>query len=231
MRFDMENHEKQIDLSFRSTPSRPLLGLTILLVEDSRFACEAMRIMALRSGARLRRADCLTSARRHMRLYRPSVVIVDIGLPDGSGLDLIREISQAHPRVPAIIGTSGDDMMHSATIKAGADTFIAKPYDSIAAFQAAILKFFPFPDGQWRPRVIRDDLVRPDPVVYRDDLCHAKSLLSQDPTGPMKTYLCRFLDGVAQSAGDGPMAIAAKNGDMALLGDLIDRRINQISAI
>jgi hypothetical protein len=47
----------------------------------------------------------------------------------------------------------------------------------------------------------------------------------------MKTYLCRFLDGVAQSAGDGPMAIAAKNGDMALLGDLIDRRINQISAI
>ncbi|MGA1759335.1 MAG: response regulator, partial [Paracoccaceae bacterium] len=51
----MENQEKPIDLSFRSTPSRPLLGLTILLVEDSRFACEAMRIMALRSGARLRR--------------------------------------------------------------------------------------------------------------------------------------------------------------------------------
>lgn len=67
----MENHDKKIDLSFRSTPSRPLLGLTILLGEDSRFACEAMRIMALRSGARLRRADCMTSARRHMRLYRP----------------------------------------------------------------------------------------------------------------------------------------------------------------
>jgi DNA-binding response OmpR family regulator len=129
----MENQEKPIDLSFRSTPSSPLLGLTILLVEDSRFACEAMRIMALRSGARLRRADCLTSARRHMRLYRPSVVIVDIGLPDGSGLDLIREISGNHPRVPAIIGTSGDDMMHVAAVKAGADAFFAKPYDSIGA--------------------------------------------------------------------------------------------------
>ncbi|MDA7826743.1 response regulator [Rhodobacteraceae bacterium] len=227
----MENQEKPIDLSFRSTPSRPLLGLTILLVEDSRFACEAMRIMALRSGARLRRADCLTSARRHMRLYRPSVVIVDIGLPDGSGLDLIREISDNHPRVPAIIGTSGDDMMHGAAVKAGADAFFAKPYDSIAAFQSSILNLFPFSDGSWRPRVISNDLVRPDPAVYRDDLCHAKTLLEQQPSAPMKTYLCRFLDGVAQSAGDGPMAIAAQSGDIAALGELIDRRINQISAI
>lgn len=227
----MENHDKKIDLSFRSTPSRPLLGLTILLVEDSRFACEAMRIMALRSGARLRRADCMTSARRHMRLYRPSVVIVDIGLPDGSGLDLIREISSANTRVPAIIGTSGDDMMHNAALKAGADTFISKPYESISAFQSEILRLFPFQDGTWQPRVVRDDLVRPDPVVYRDDLRHAKSLLAQNPTGPMKNYLCRFLDGVAQSAGDGPMATAAQSGDILALGQLIDRRINQISAI
>ncbi len=95
--------------------------------------------MALRSGARLRRADCrMTSARRHMRLYRPSVVIVDIGLPDGSGLDLIREISSANTRVPAIIGTSGDDMMHNAALKAGADTFISK--NRMRAFRRFNLK-------------------------------------------------------------------------------------------
>ena len=39
----------------------------------------------------------------------PSAVIVDVGLPDGSGLDLIRELSSARPRVPALIGTSGDE--------------------------------------------------------------------------------------------------------------------------
>ena len=96
-----------------TNPNRPLLGLTILIVEDSRYSCEAMRFMALR-GARLRRADSIQSAKRHLRVYMPSAIIVDVGLPDGSGLDLIRELSSARPRVPALIGTSGDELHHSA---------------------------------------------------------------------------------------------------------------------
>ena len=90
------------------SPERPLQGVTLLLVEDSRFACEAIRLMCLRSGARLRRADCLGSARRHLQCYRPTVVIADIGLPDGSGLDLIGTLSRQSPRVSALIAMSGD---------------------------------------------------------------------------------------------------------------------------
>ena len=62
-----------------------LFAVTILLVEDSRSASEAIRLYAAESGARVRRADSLHAASRHLAIYRPSVVMVDLGLPDGDG--------------------------------------------------------------------------------------------------------------------------------------------------
>ena len=118
------NSNQKNTLKLYPTKSRPLLGLTLLLVEDSRFTCEAVRMMCQRSGARLRRADCLKSAERHLLVYRPSVVIVDIGLPDGSGLNLIRKLHHETPRIPMILGTSGDELMHHSARKAGANGFL-----------------------------------------------------------------------------------------------------------
>jgi DNA-binding NarL/FixJ family response regulator len=107
-----------------ATAERPLMGLTVLLVEDSRFASEAVRLLCLRSGARIRRADCLASAYRHLQVYRPSVVIVDMGLPDGSGGDLIAAIRQMVPAVPVVLGISGDSGLRGDAMAAGADGFL-----------------------------------------------------------------------------------------------------------
>lgn len=80
------------------TVNRSLLGLTVLVIEDNRLACEAMRLLCLRSGARIRRADYLKSVRRHLQVYRPSIAIIDLGLPDGSRLDLIVDLVAISPR-------------------------------------------------------------------------------------------------------------------------------------
>lgn len=122
------------------TAQRPLMGLTVLVVEDSRFACEAMRLLCLKSGARIRRADTLAAARKHLRTYRPSVIIVDLGLPDGSGLDLIRDLRRYDHGIQAILATSGDDTLAHAAIQAGANGFLCKPLTSVGAFQQAIQK-------------------------------------------------------------------------------------------
>ena len=52
-------------------PVQPLAGLTILAVEDSRFASESLRLLCLRSDARLRRADSLDQADRHLSVSAP----------------------------------------------------------------------------------------------------------------------------------------------------------------
>ena len=187
----------------RPTPDRPLLGLTVLVVEDSRFASEAMRLLCLRSGARIRRADCIASAERHLGLYHPSVVIVDLGLPDGSGLDLIARLHAMRPRVPVVLGTSGADpsTAEGEARLAGADAFLPKPVETLAAFQSAILAHLP-PDLRptLPPRLVEGGRITPDTLSYREDLSHAMALLAQ-PDPPLG-YLRRFLLGVARGAQD-----------------------------
>ena len=196
----------------RQKPSaaRPLTGLTVLVVEDSRFACEALRLMCLRSGARIRRADCLASARRHLQCYRPTVIIVDLGLPDGSGVDLIAELAALHPRVPALLGTSGDGAAAVDAMAAGADGFLAKPYESLAAFQQAILAPLPSATRPIRPVAGCDDRVRPDPIAFRDDLCHIAAVLGTRPDDAMLGYVAQFLTGLARTAHDAPLEAAAR---------------------
>ena len=163
------------------TTRRPLLGLTILVIEDSRYACEAMRLLCLRSGARIRRADCLKSARRHLQVYRPSVLIVDLGLPDGSGVDLIEETVNASPRVSVVLGTSGDDTGQDAALAAGADGFLAKPVTSLAAFQQAILSRLPEDRQPIGAADLPDETIHPDLLAFQDDMALSLKDLSVQP--------------------------------------------------
>ena len=111
------------------TTARPLLGLTVLAVEDSRFACEALRLLCLRSGARIRRADSLRAARRHLRVYRPSVVIIDLGLPDGNGIDLRKIVKNRSNRTAVVVLSARDDKdSEIEALKNGADDYIKKRF-------------------------------------------------------------------------------------------------------
>lgn len=202
---DTDTHRPDEEIAFFHpvpTADRPLAGLTVLVVEDSRFASEALRLMCLRSGARIRRADCLASAHRHLNTYRPTVAIVDLGLPDGSGLDLIEEMHRTSPRAPVVLATSGAERgaAGKAAMAAGADGFLPKPVDSLTAFQSEILRHLP---SEYQPRglrVVEPNALSPDQLALRDDLVHALDLLDQDPLPA--GYLQRFLLGVARSAHD-----------------------------
>ncbi len=193
------------------TAARPLTGLTVLVVEDSRFASEAVRLLCLKSGARIRRADSLGAAQRHLTVYLPSVVIVDLGLPDGSGTDLIRQLAGAAQRIPVILATTGDDRMLVAAMDAGADGALSKPIESLGVFQRAVLDVLP-PDQQ--PvglRLAPSEVVSPDPLAFHDDLAHVAEVLRVNPDGRTLDYAVRFLAGVARSAHDDILEQAAQS--------------------
>ncbi|WP_293575654.1 response regulator [Phaeobacter sp.] len=225
------------------TTKRPLLGLTILVVEDSRYACEAMRLLCLRSGARIRRADCLKSAYKHLKVYRPSVVIADLGLPDGSGADLIRTMAEATPRVSVILGTSGDINGEEAAMAAGADGFLAKPVTSLASFQSAILTRLPAERQLSGPKALTDETVEPDLLAFQDDMSHAAEVLNEAEDGKALDYLAQFLGGVARSVGDSLLEQAASEletarrdgspvaGPSARIAGLVQDRLKQKVAI
>jgi len=224
------------------TPARPLLGLTILVVEDSRHACEALRLLALRSGARLRRADTLAHARQHLRVYRPAVVIVDIGLPDGSGAELLSELANASPRIEAILATSGDPATEPLAFAAGADGFLAKPVRGLSEFQQAILAHLPPERHPGGPRPVFATEVEPDPLALHEDLeealDHLDGLLTAPADAPPDpdrlSYVLGFLITLAQDSGDTPLLEAASAlrataapapDDLHQLRRLIDTRI------
>lgn len=225
------------------TPSRPLLGMTILVVEDSRYASEAMRLMCVRSGARIRRADCLKSARRHLQVYRPTVMIVDLGLPDGSGLDLISDVANASSRVDVILGTSGDDGMEQAAMAAGADGFLAKPISQLAVFQNAILQHLPAERRPMGPRHVDADEIRPDALAYLDDMVAMSAALQDQPDEGTVQYVTQFLHGVALSARDDVLLDAVDRlrvdqetggdlpGGIARVSGLLQERVVQRASI
>ncbi|SPF75180.1 KDP operon transcriptional regulatory protein KdpE [Aliiroseovarius pelagivivens] len=192
------------------TAERPLNGMTVLVVEDSRFASEAIRLLCLRSGARIRRADNLAAAHRHLRVYRPSVVIVDMGLPDGFGADLIKELSGDAIRVPVILGMSGDAGTCDAALDAGADGFLEKPVESLAQFQQTILAVLPQQEGPTSPRKLPNEVVLPDALALQDDLSHLAQIMRDGDDGATQDYVAQFLGGLALAAHDQGLAAAAK---------------------
>lgn len=100
----------------------------VLIVDDE----EAIRIVlgeALRMwGYEVVEAENVTSARAVFIREAPVAVVTDVNLPDGSGLDLLREFKRRNPP-PAVIVVTGDIVIENtiSALRGHADDFISKP--------------------------------------------------------------------------------------------------------
>lgn len=108
----------------------------MLICEDEPHLRELVRA-SLGGGYRFVEAASVGEADEALRAGRPDVVLLDLMLPGGSGLDVLRAVRQlAEPRVPVLVVSAWTMPEHrDAAREAGADAFVAKPFvpDELAA--------------------------------------------------------------------------------------------------
>ena len=116
--------------SSTNEPDRPSGGLEILVVEDNPDILRYLVLILEQAGHRARAAATLAEALDAATKGPVDVLVSDIGLPDGSGLDLLRHLRDDQPRLPAVAISgfgSDDDVRHS--LEAGFSAHLIKPLD------------------------------------------------------------------------------------------------------
>jgi DNA-binding response OmpR family regulator len=158
----------------------------ILIVEDDLPTRTFLADNLTADGYDLRVAGTLSDALRTLQYHRIGLAVVDLGLPDGSGLELLRKVREAggtgariDPRLPLIVlsGRAGETDRVRA-FERGADDFLPKPfsYSELRLRVAALLRRAGERPSEGRLRVGELEL---DPVAREVRLHGARVLLAQ----------------------------------------------------
>ena len=102
----------------------------VLVVDDEPDIRELLDLTLTRMGLQVTTAEDLGVARRALAEHSFSFCLTDMRLPDGNGLDLVREIARDHPQLPAAVITAHGRIEDAVTaLKIGAFDFVSKPVD------------------------------------------------------------------------------------------------------
>lgn len=106
----------------------------VLVVDDDRTVCEFLADCLRRreSGCVIETAETGAGAIDAVHRRRPDLVLLDVALPDLSGLDVLRLIRQLNPGLPVIIITGARDPRAAVeAMQSGAFALIPKPFNTI----------------------------------------------------------------------------------------------------
>ena len=108
--------------------------MRVLLIEDDHVLGAAIRDFLLSAGHAVDWMQRIDDARHALAGVPYELVLLDLGLPDGRGLDLLRELRGAGNAVPVIITTAQDQVaVRIEGLNAGADDYLCLLYTSDAA--------------------------------------------------------------------------------------------------
>lgn len=111
---------------------------TIFLLEDDISLAKGIKMALDSENIKVELCHTVSDAVETLKRKQFSLLLIDINLHDGSGIDILREQKQVHPHVPAVLLTANDMEIDIVSgLESGADDYITKPF-SLAVLRARI---------------------------------------------------------------------------------------------
>jgi len=108
--------------------AKPLL----LIVDDDPDILRVLKANLELNDFSVMTAESCNTAKRLFREKRPDLIILDLMLPDGDGIDLCRDLRKTHPEIPVIMLTARDKLSDKVIgLESGADDYIVKPFETL----------------------------------------------------------------------------------------------------
>lgn len=109
----------------------------ILIIEDDKTLSNGIALALKSNDLDFHQAFSVYDAKKAMETYEMQLILLDVNLPDGSGLDLLKEL-RGYSHKPIILLTANDTETDIVTgLELGADDYITKPF-SLAVLRARV---------------------------------------------------------------------------------------------
>ena len=113
------------------------MTLRILVVEDDREIRSLMQSSLTVEGFEVQTAVSVSEAKAMLHIAPPDVLLLDLGLPDGDGIDLVHEVRKQHSLPVLVVSARHQEAQKIQLLDAGADDYLTKPF-SVAELLARI---------------------------------------------------------------------------------------------
>ncbi len=101
----------------------------VVVIDDERTVQATLTAVLERHGFDVATAPNAAQGRQRVAEMKPDLVLLDLGLPDAGGLEVLKELKAARPALPVMILTAHDSLANAIeSIKLGAFHFLTKPY-------------------------------------------------------------------------------------------------------
>jgi two-component system, OmpR family, KDP operon response regulator KdpE len=113
----------------------------VLVIEDEPAIRNVFRVLLEAEGYRVVEADTAMRAEIEARSHKPDLLLVDLGLPDGDGLKVIRKVRAWSPVPVIVLSARTMEEQKIAALDAGADDYVTKPFSApelLARVRAAL---------------------------------------------------------------------------------------------